>query len=370
MPDKKKKMRPRWKRRGLIETIKRRLAGIPAEIQSLRAPDARSAATRRTRFTRRKRLTGMQVLARIATRLGLSALVRGQLAKGLEPRHQKHFGLQPGQPLIPIDEPPGRSRAPAVERAERMTPSERKRRVVALAEEERDLRRKLRELRNVDRDEDEPADLTDFQIILVGAVMLKWATRRASARRWLRTLLNVSLKASRDRKLFDLEGQGPLVLEDEGPAPRATGRAAKTGAATRKRRARAPQDGDASGARAGDTDGPRAAAGSGPHDGGVQPLSAEGAPAGGVDAPIPGWQPRRVPAPTSSNERSGTDEAEEWGAILRGVRRVAQLPVELCGRKITVTDSAERSWDTTVTAVVSRDERVVVVRTAGRPASS
>ena len=251
-----------------------------------------------------------------------------------------------------------------------MTLTERRRRIGALEEEERELHRKLRDLLNEDKGEDEPADLTAFQYILVGAVVLKWATRRPGVRRWLRALLNSRLKAPRDREIFDLEGPGPLVREDGHPEQRATGRAAKTGTAARKRRARTPEAKDTSGARAGAAVGRRAADGSGPPDGTALPPSAEGATARDADAPIPGWRPCRVPARTSSTQRSGTQQATEWGSRLKGLRRVAQLPAALCGRTITVTDSDERSWTTTVTDVVSRDEETVVVRNSGRPAPS
>ena len=56
-----------------------------------------------------------------------------------------------------------------------------------------------------------------------------------------------------------------------------------------------------------------------------------------------------------------------WGACLTGRAAVAALPKELQGRQITVTDSNLRSWTTTVTDVVSRDEGNVVVRNSGRP---
>ena len=74
-----------------------------------------------------------------------------------------------------------------------------------------------------------------------------------------------------------------------------------------------------------------------------------------MDAPEPivGWKPTRL-------------GGNEWGAILTG-KPVANLPQDLLGAPIIVTDSKGTTWRTTITVVVSRDEKTVTVRDAGRP---
>ena len=261
------------------------------------------------------------------------------LAAGLDARDRQHFSVQPGTPLVPVGETRRGLRTLTAVRVARMTPTERRRRMEALQREERDLKREQRKLLAADRGAEEPADLTTLRYILVGAVLMKLAELHPGLMRWLKALLNARLTARRDRVLFRMGESGRLVLEEESPDPRAAGRAAKE-------------------------------ANSGPQDREGQPASGEGATAGDADAPIPGWRPCRVSVPASSTAGSGTRPATEWGARLTGVRRVAELPDELCGRTITVTDSGESSWETTVTEVVSRDDKAAVVRNAGRPASS
>ena len=71
--------------------------------------------------------------------------------------------------------------------------------------------------------------------------------------------------------------------------------------------------------------------------------------------PIDGWKPRRL-------------DSGEWGAVLEG-GKVAELldSDQLPGTAISITDSKGDSWTTTIVAVVSRSDAVIVVTTAGRP---
>lgn len=67
--------------------------------------------------------------------------------------------------------------------------------------------------------------------------------------------------------------------------------------------------------------------------------------------PIAGWKPRKV--------RVG--DKEVWGAALQGPE-VAQLPMEIRGTPILVTNSGGKVWNTTIEEVVSRSEDLIVVR--------
>ena len=49
---------------------------------------------------------------------------------------------------------------------------------------------------------------------------------------------------------------------------------------------------------------------------------------------------------------------------------VEQLPQDLTGTRITVTDSRGTSWNATIEEVVSRSNTRIVVRDSGRPAAS
>ena len=73
-----------------------------------------------------------------------------------------------------------------------------------------------------------------------------------------------------------------------------------------------------------------------------------------VDAPEPivGWKPERL-------------DGNKWGSGLTG-EPVADLPQNLVGAPILVTDSKGKTWTTTITEVVRRDDKKVIVRDAGR----
>ena len=76
-------------------------------------------------------------------------------------------------------------------------------------------------------------------------------------------------------------------------------------------------------------------------------------PAPAVAVPIPGWKPARL----------GDDS---WGSSWRG--DAASLPEDLEGQVIEVTARSGSSWSTTVTEVLERSEKFVLVRDSGKPA--
>ena len=367
---KRKRKRPRWERRKRIIQIRRQLAGIRTEKQDIRAEDERLARQRRSHDTRCKYLLGWAVRPRLERRLGLTEWLRRAVREVLTRVEDRQlFGLEPGTPLIPVYRSLRRSRAgaspaPSV-RPDRMSPEERRQRLEALKEEERELKRELRQLQDEDRGEDEPADPSTHRYILLGVVLHTKASRRRGVTRWLRRLLDTHLKDERDRKLFRLNEPGPLFLKDESPDTAAIGqRAASNRAADGPA---ATHGGNTSRvAKAGERNGSEAAAGSGPRR---QPTahSPEDVSAGDAQEPISGWLPCRLPAPPS--DASGRRTVTEWGARLTGVRAVAALPHELGGTKITVTDSNNRSWNTTITDVIDRNPKSITVRTSGRPSS-
>ena len=68
--------------------------------------------------------------------------------------------------------------------------------------------------------------------------------------------------------------------------------------------------------------------------------------------PVSGWRPRKV--------------GNDWGAVLEG-QAVADLPDDLRGTAIAITDRKGESWNATVTEVVERGRERIVVRHTGRP---
>ena len=69
--------------------------------------------------------------------------------------------------------------------------------------------------------------------------------------------------------------------------------------------------------------------------------------------PSVGWKPKSL-------------GDNEWGAQLTG-DAVAELPQNLTGVPIIVATSKGKSWETRITEEVSRDDKTVIVRTAGKP---
>ena len=70
-----------------------------------------------------------------------------------------------------------------------------------------------------------------------------------------------------------------------------------------------------------------------------------------VEAPLPGWRPHRL-------------DNGDWGSIYLGDPAV--LPSELVGATIVVQSRNGQSWTTTVTAVLDRGSRQVIVTDSGR----
>ena len=75
------------------------------------------------------------------------------------------------------------------------------------------------------------------------------------------------------------------------------------------------------------------------------------APTASRDDPIPGWKPKR--------------HEGAWAAIYKG--DTSTLPDELVGCRITVKPRNGDPWTATVTEVLERDNRYVIVRTSGKP---
>jgi len=75
------------------------------------------------------------------------------------------------------------------------------------------------------------------------------------------------------------------------------------------------------------------------------------APTASRDDPIPGWKPKR--------------HEGAWAAIYEG--DTSKLPDELVGCRITVKPRNGDPWTATVTEVLERDNRYVIVRTSARP---
>ena len=96
-----------WKRRGRTTWIRRRLARILDEIQLRRVPDTRSASAAPEARHAAQAPRRQGDFNRLRQCPGLTEWLRGLLADGLDARGRQHFGLQPGTPLVPIDEADG-----------------------------------------------------------------------------------------------------------------------------------------------------------------------------------------------------------------------------------------------------------------------
>ena len=297
--------------------------------------------------TRRKILTGTAVLDRILTRLGLIGWLRRVLDAGLTRSCDRAlFNLTGDGPLIPQEDWMGWPDAPEETLPEAppttLSAGRRRARLAYLTKQRTILRAELDELQT--RYEPHRDRRNDRRRILVGAVLLTRAFRRHGVARWLRRLLDRRYTAPRDRALFVLEGVGALVPMEDQAALRLTRRQAATRVSDR------PLAADGQTRR--------------------QPSAATRASDGGdsvhldVHELLPGWRPYRIEGSASD---SGGRTRSVWGARLTGRAAVSALPKELRGRQIGVTDSNCVSWTTTVTDVVSRDERTVIVRNTGRP---
>jgi len=321
------------------------------EWQTLTAEDDRvRKAERRTVATRRKFLTGGPVLDRMLERPLLIRWLRRVLDEGLTRSYDRTLFCLGGEgPLIPEEDWPGWPAPVDATLPEAppnaMSPGRRRVRLAYLKKKIAAIRAELAPLQK--RYAPHRDERNKQRKILVGAVLLTLACRNDRVARWLRLLLDRTYTAPRDRRLFRLEGGGPLVPEEDQDALRPSGRpAAKTASAS---------------ARTSEGHGTGASGHSNPA------RTPRGDEAGTDDAPdpIPGWKPYRLEMGAAAS--GGRTGRSVWGARLTGRAAVAALPGELQGRRITVTDSNLVSWTTTVTDVVSRDEAAVVVRNSGRP---
>ena len=370
------KKQPRWKRRRRITALRRQLKAKRAKRLTLRRQET---AARRKRDTRRKYLAGLKAVARLQERPRLDGWMRRVLGEELAADDQKAFGLAAGAALIPErelrsvlgqrqapsrhDDDPAAAR-PDSSRGPRMSSAQRRQLIAQLEREEEELKTELEALLKEDAEDNDGQWAPNHRLILLGAALLKRARRQGGVARWLRVLLGRELRAARDRKLFRLGQPGHLVpdedVEEEENAERprtrkksaaatgAQGADAKRGGCSRP--SAAVSEGVAGGRR---SRGPTAGGGG-------------AAPPPDAGAPIPGWRPRRITA-ADSPEAGARKQPPDWGAVLTGHAAVAALPAELRGRTITVTDSNRDSWNTIITAVVSRDDASVLVRNSGRP---
>lgn len=361
------------RRRG-IRSRQRRLADIGIELPTLRAEEEDEREDQRSSDdTRRKLLAGRAVLERTIQRAGRIRWLRKQLDSGLTRAADRDmFRLEDDGPLIPPEDWPGwpdlrRTETQAVASGSR-TSAARRRRIAYLERQEKVLKAELKQL--MKDDEPERVDRNNQRKILVGVVILRCCLSNLRLTRWLRRLLDNEYTDARDRRLYQLEEDGPIVREED-----QAGLVPTRGQAPKRK---APDDGGPA-ARAADAPGRRSTsqrakragrAGSSTRRGAVRAPDPErdGDDAGksGVPGPIPGWCPRSIRASRSSDSEVGS-RRKAWGAVLEGRAAVAELPEELRGKRITVTDSNTRSWTTTITEVVSRDESSILVRHEGRP---
>ena len=338
---------------------------IQAELSALAAEEQHDRARQaRADDARRKLLTGVAVLDWVFQHPRLIRFLRMALAAGLtRTRDRRLFNLGDG-PLIPAEDSPGwPDDRPADETLVEtpqagMSPHQRRVRIAHLKKRAAAVRAELDALGKAYAPR---RDTNNRQRrILVGAVLLSLSFGNERLTRRLRRLLNLRYPKARDRKLFVLEGDGPLVPPEEQAELRPT----------RRQAAKPPSSNAGSFAAAGAVRRPRSAPA--PANGGGDAEGSDVAdptpnpdPAPDAQEPIPGWKPYKLRVESPSDSRGPT-----WGAQLKGHAAVQALPKELVGRMITVTDSSLRSWNTRVTEIVSRDDARVIVRNSGLPRSA
>ena len=345
-----------------------------AELKSLEAEEAKDRANqRREDDTRRKTLAGLAVLNRVLRQPGLISLLRRLLDLGLtRAADRSMFNLDYG-PLIPEEDWPEWSAPRSTDVRDAAsprprTPGRRRARIAYLENKRAAAQQELKKL--MEQDAPERDNRNTQRKILVGAVFLNFSLVKKRVAKWLRRLLDAEFSEARDRRLFQLKGDGPLVPEEDqtrqrlhrrrAPKTRTSddgSRAADRGA----RRSRSASD-------AKRTSGTGSTAAASAVGSSKQEPADDEAAAADVQAPIPDWQPTRVHGQSAGGLGKGKRNSE-WGAKLTGKAAVAALPVELRGRTITVVDSNLNAWTTTITDIVSRDERCVIVRNSGRPSS-
>ena len=359
-----------------IRALLREETTLIGEVRILTAEDEEDRdAQRRVDADRRKLLSGMGVLYRVLERHGLIRWLRRALDRELTRSTDRDlFRLEDDGPLIPPEDWPGWPDARPVEAAlpeaprNRLPTGRRRARLVYLRKRHAVIRTQLDDLM---KRYSPHLDVRNRQrMIVVGAVMLTLSFRNDRVAQWLRRLLDRRYAAVRDRRLFSLEGDGPLVpAEDQARLRPTTRRQAVTtpasdapspvagGKAPRPASAAPGTSGSGDTGASGDSDAVRA------HN---PDRAGDDAVAPDVQDPIPGWQPHRLRG-ASPSRSGGRPRTSVWGASLTGHAAVAALPQELRGRRIRVVDSNLDDWTTMITEVVSRDEHRIIVRNAGRP---
>ena len=357
-----------------IRSLQKKLNAVEHELASLIAEeDEERDEERRALATRRKLLAGFVVLERVQRRPPLIGWLRRVLAENLTRAYDRsQFGLEVDEPLIPQEEWPGWPEGPRTEPRvadsprTRMTPGRRRARIALLQGRRKTILTELDGLLKASAPERETKN--NLRRILVGAAVLAESLRKKRVHQWLRKLLDNHLTAMRDRSLFQLQDDGPLLPEEE----RAGLRLARRQAATRRAPDDSPPATDAvarnprSTLQTADMSGAARSSSAGDAVHAQAPESADNEAIPDSQEPIPGWRPCRVGGTDSPHSGSRTP-ISEWGARLASRTALKALPEELVGRMITITDSSQHSWNTRVTEVVSRDERCVVVRNSGRP---
>ena len=205
-----------------------------AELKHLKDDEAKDRANRRREDdTRRKMLAGVAVLNRVVQQPGLISLLRRLLDLGLtRAADRSMFDVTGRGPLIPEEDwpewPAPRStkvRDPASPGTN--TPGRRRARIAYLEKERAAARQELKKL--LEEDAPDREDRNKQRKILVGAVFLNLSLVKKRVAKWLRRLLDEEFSEARDRRLFQLEGDGPLVPEEDQPLlPHPRRRTAKT----------------------------------------------------------------------------------------------------------------------------------------------
>ena len=394
---------PKFLRRPLrrIRSLLKKLTPVSTELIALLAAEE---AERDEELDQMKFLVGHVVLNLAQQDPELIPGLRRQLDTGLTRANDRSlFRLDGDGPLIPQEEWPGwpdpqpAETAAAARPHSHLTPAQRRARIAYLQNRQKTIERELEA--SLKADAPQRNETNTQRKTLVGVVRLTLAFDDHEETNKLRKVLDDGLSEQRNRKLFQLDGDGPLVPEELWPALRVTKpQAAKkrdsnnpppaADAAARSRRsasqrpdhsgrAESPKAGavrsrepDSAGNEATSSQRPDSGRTESPKAGAVrsrEPDSA-GNEATSPDAqePIAGWRPHRLPVQSASASEAGKRKTV-WGAVLKGRAAVAALPTALVGKRITVTDSNEKVWTTTITEVVRRDAESITVRNAGRP---
>lgn len=296
-------------RRRRLRSLQRKLTALDHELAALSEEnDEERDEERKAEADRRKFLAGHVVLDRVQQRVQRIPWLRGVLDVGLTRAYDRAmFRLAGGGPLIPPEEWPGWPDTPGTEPSvgarprTRMTPGRRRARIAFLQERRKTIFQQLDEL--IEETAPERETKNHQRKIVAGAVMLTMSFQKKRVHQWLRKLLDDHLTAVRDRKLFQLQGDGPLVPEEE----RATLRLTRRERAPKRASDNSPSAADDSARNPGSTsqNANRSGHVGSSTAGGAVP-SRERESAGNAtppDArdPIPGWRPYRLSGASSSS---------------------------------------------------------------------